>query len=175
MRLSLPIALFLAAIVSPDAAPQPKSKTAKAGQSVQTVTVSMVTVSGTCTKLVHAGQPVDGCRSTLVNMNYSTGVSAYWFVTDQTILSFAGDGSSRIEQGSDIVVQAIDRVIMAAVEATKDDAAKGDAAVGFCRFGDPTRKGMITACVAHTQLGLYEAAFSSDGSPPKREVFQITQ
>jgi hypothetical protein len=102
-------------------------------------------------------------------------VSAYWFVTDQTILSFAGDGASRIEQGPDIVVQAIDRVILAAVDATKDDAAKGDAAVGFCRFGDPARNGMTTACVAHTQLGLYEAAFVSDGSPPKLQALDIAR
>ncbi len=175
MGLSLPIAFFLAATVSSYAAPQVKPKAAKPDQFVKTVTVSMVTVSGTCTKLVHADQPVDGCKSTLVNMNYSTGVSAFWFVTDQTILSFAGDGSSRIEQGPNDVVQAIDRVILAPVDATKDGAAKGDTAVGFCRFGDPARKGMITACVAHTQLGLYEAAFVSDGSPPKREAFQIAQ
>jgi hypothetical protein len=168
MRLSLAVAFFFAATVGAYAAPQTTPKRAEPDQFVQ-----MVTVFGTCTKLVHAGQPVDGCKSTLVNMNYSNGVSAYWFVTDQTILSFAGDGSYRIEQGSDIVVQSIDRLILAATDATKEDTAKGDTAVGFCRFGDPTRKGMTTECVAHTQLGLYEAAFAADGTPPKLEAFHI--
>jgi hypothetical protein len=168
MRLSLAIAFFPAAMVSVNAAPQTKSERAKPDQFVQ-----MVTVFGTCTKLIHAGQPVDGCKSTLVNMNYSNGVSAYWFVTEQTILSFAGEGSRRIEQGANIVVQAIDRIILAATDATKEDAVKGDTAVGFCRFGDPTKKGITTECVAHTQLGLYEAAFAADGSPPKLEAFHI--
>jgi hypothetical protein len=168
MRLSLAIAFFPAAIVSVNAAPQTKSERAEPDQFVQ-----MVTVFGTCTKLIHAGQPVDGCKSTLVNMNYSNGVSAYWFVTEQTILSFAGEGSRRIEQRAHIVVQAIDRIILAATDATKEDAAQGDTAVGFCRFGDPTKKGITTECVAHTQLGLYEAAFAADGSPPKLEAFHI--
>ncbi len=168
MRLSLAFALFVANAVGAYAAPQTKSERAGSDRFVQ-----MVTVFGACTKLVHAGQPVDGCKSTLVNMNYSNGVSAYWFVTDQTILSFAGEGSRRIEQGADIVVQAIDRLILAATDATKEDAAKGDIAVGFCRFGDPTKKGMTTECVAHTQLGLYEAAFVTDGTPPKLEALDI--
>jgi hypothetical protein len=168
MWLSLAFTLFVATAVGAYAAPQTTPKRAEPDQFVQ-----MVTVLGTCTKLVHAGQPVDGCKSTLVNMNYSNGVSAYWFVTDQTILSFAGDGSRRIEQGPNIVVQAIDRLILATIDATKEDAAKGDTAVGFCRFGNPARKGMTTECVAHTQLGLYEAAFVTDGTPPKLEAFHI--
>src|SRR3954454_21264828 len=108
MTLSLAIALFLAATLGADAALQAKSeKKAKADKFVQTVTIS-----GECIKLVHAGHPVDGCKNILVNMNYSTGVSAYWFMTDRTILSFTGDGSRRIEQGSDIVIQSIEKVIL---------------------------------------------------------------
>jgi hypothetical protein len=126
MRLSLAVAFFLAAIVSVDAAPQTNSKKAEADKFVQ-----MITISGECTKLVHAGRPVSGCKSILVNMNYSTGVSAYWFVTEQTLLSFAGDGSRRVEQGVSIVVQAIDRVILATTDSSKADDATGDDAVAF--------------------------------------------
>ena len=171
MRLSLALALFPAAIVSVNAAPQTKSERAKPDQFVQ-----MVTVVGTCTKLVHAGQPVDGCKSTLVNMNYSTGVSSYWFMTESTILSFSGDGSRRIEQGPDIVVQAIEKVILAATTAAPDNKeGKEDPAVGYCRFGDPNLKGSTIECVAHTQVGRYEGAFATDGNPPKLEAFQIAQ
>jgi hypothetical protein len=170
MRLSLAVAFFLAAIVSVDAAPQTNSKKGEAGKFVQ-----MITISGECTKLVHAGRPVSGCKSILVNMNYSTGVSAYWFVTEQTLLSFAGDGSRRVEQGVSIVVQAIDRVILATTDSSKADDATADDAVGFCRFGDPTRKGSMVECIAHTQAGLYEGFFASDGKPPKLEAFQISQ
>jgi hypothetical protein len=60
MRLSLAIALFLvsAAPVSAEAAPPAKSKKAEAGKVVQ-----MVTVSGECTKLVHAGRLVEAART----------------------------------------------------------------------------------------------------------------
>jgi hypothetical protein len=170
MTLSLAIALFLAATLGADAALQAKSeKKAKADKFVQTVAIS-----GECIKLVHAGHPVDGCKNILVNMNYSTGVSAYWFMTDRTILSFAGDGSRPIEQGSDVVIQSIERVILAANDSKEDDA-KEENAVGFCRFGDPTKRGMMVECMAHTQAGLYEGTFVADGNPPKLGKFQTSR
>ena len=169
MTLALAIALFLAATLGADAALQTKpEKKAEADKFVQAVAIS-----GECIKLVHAGHPVDGCKNILVNMNYSTGVSAYWFMTDRTILSFAGDGSRPIEQGSDVVIQSIERVILAA-KANEDDA-KEDDAVGFCRFGDPTKRGMTVECMAHTQAGLYEGTFVADGNPPKLGKFQISR
>src|SRR5215213_7710812 len=172
MTLSLAIALFLAATLGADAALQEKSKRkAEADKFVQTVAIS-----GECIKLVHAGNPVDGCKNILVNMNYSTGVSAYWFVTDRTILSFTGDGSRRIEQGSDVVIQSIEKVILATIA---DDSKKADTeeddAVGFCRFGDPTKKGMMVECMAHTRAGLYEGAFLADGEPPKLGEFPVSR
>jgi hypothetical protein len=133
----------------------------------------MVTVSGGCTKLVHAGKPVEGCKNILVNMNYSTGVSAYWFVTDRNILSFAGDGSRHIEQGPDIVVQSVNRIILAVTDGSDEDAT-GDDAVGFCRFGDPTKAGAIIECLAHAQAGLYEGTFVTDGTPPKFGEFPVS-
>src|SRR3712207_8435519 len=101
-------------------------------------------------------------------MNYSTGVSGYWFMSQDTILSFAGDGSRRIEQGSDSVVQAIERIFLAdtAFERGADDA-KEEPAVGFCRFGDPTKRGTAVECVAHTQAGLFEGVFVPAGKPPR--------
>jgi hypothetical protein len=169
MRLSLAVALFLflAATIGAEAAP--KAKKPQANKAVQ-----MVTVSGECTKLVHAGQPVEGCKNILVNMNYSTGVSAYWFVTERTILSFAGDGSRKIEQGPDMVVQSVNRIILAATDGSKDDDAKEDGAVGFCRFGDPTQTGAIIECLAHAQAGLYQGSFVTDGTPPKFGEFPVS-
>jgi hypothetical protein len=172
MKLSLAIALFFAATISVDAAPQTKSKKKAETNKI----AQMVTVSGECIKLVHAGLAVEGCKDLLVNMNYSTGVSSYWFMTESTILSFSGDGSRRIEQGPDIVVQAIEKVILAATTAAPDkEEGKEDIAVGFCRFGDPNLRGSTIECVAHTQTGRYEGAFATDGSPPKLEAFQIAQ
>jgi hypothetical protein len=170
--LSLAIVLFLAATLGADAAPKAKSKKkANADQFVQ-----VITVSGECTKLVHAWHPVEGCKNSLMNMNYSTGVSAYWFVTEETVLSFSGAGARRVEQGSNIVVQSIERVILAATtDASKEEDTKEDAAVGFCRFGDPTVKGSTVECVAHTPAGLYEGVFTADGSPPQLEAFQVGQ
>src|ERR671910_3256691 len=172
MKLSLVIALFYAATISVDAAPQAKSKREAETNKI----AQMVTVSGECTKLVHAGLAVEGCKDLLVNMNYSTGVSSYWFMTESTILSFFGDGSRRIEQGPDIVVQAIEKVILAAANAAPNEVeGKEDTAVGFCRFGNPNLKGSTIECVAHTQLGRYEGAFVTDGGPPQLEAFQIAQ
>src|SRR5215218_6635734 len=167
MTLSPAVALFLAATLGADAALQTKpEKKAEAGKFVQAVTIS-----GECIKLVHAGHPVEGCKNIVVNMNYSTGVSAYWFVTDRTVLSFAGDGSRRIEQGSDLVIQSIERILLAAKVHGTDDTREDDA-VGFCRFGDPTKRGMMVECMAHTQAGLYEGTFVADGNPPKLGKFQ---
>jgi LytS/YehU family sensor histidine kinase len=169
MKLSLAIALFFAATISVEAAPQAKSKKKAEPNKI----VQMVTVAGECTKLVHAGLVIEGCKNLLVNMNYSTGVSSYWFMTESTILSFVGDGSQRIEQGSEIVVQAIKKVILATTTAANEDEGKEDAAIGFCRLGDPNLKGATLECVAHTRAGRYEGAFATDGSPPKLEVFPV--
>jgi hypothetical protein len=172
MKLSLATALFLAATISVNAAPQAKSKK----KAEATKIAQMVTVSGECTKLVHAGLAIDGCKNLLVNMNYSTGVSSYWFMTESTILSFSGDGSRRIEEGPGLVVQAIEKVILAATAAaSNEEEGKEDTAVGFCRFGDPNLKGSTIECVAYTQVGRYEGAFATDGSPPKLEAFQVGQ
>jgi hypothetical protein len=172
MMLSLALVLFLVAALGADAAPQAKPKETEADKLSQ-----MVTISGECTKLVHAGQPIGGCKSILVNMNYnSTGVSGYWFMTQNTILSFAGDGSRRIEQGSDGVIQAIERIFLADMvnERSANDA-KEDPAVGFCRFGDPTKRGTTVECVAYTQAGLYEGTFVTDGKPPMLKEFQVSR
>ena len=171
MMLSLALVLFLVAALAADPAPRAKSKETEADKLSQ-----MVTISGECTKLVHAGQPVEGCKNILVNMNYSTGVSGYWFMTQNTILSFAGDGSRRIEQGSDSVIQAIERIFLAdATDASKADDAEEDPAIGFCRFGDPTRRGTTVECVAYTQAGLYEGTFVTDGKPPMLKQFQVSR
>jgi hypothetical protein len=169
MRLPLAITFLLAATLGADAAPQARSKQSEARKTAQ-----IVTVTGECTKLVHAEGAMEGCRPILMNMNYSTGVSAYWFVTERTILSFSGDGPSRVEQGPGIVVQAIDRVVSAATTGqVKEEDTKEEAAIGFCRFGDPTIKGSTLECVAHTQAGRYEGSFVADGSPPKFEAFHV--
>jgi hypothetical protein len=171
MMLSLALVLFLVAALGADAAPQAKPKETEADKLGQ-----MVTISGECTKLVHAGQPVEGCKSILVNMNYSTGVSGYWFMAQNTILSFAGDGSRRIEQGSDSVIQAIERIFLAdTANDSKTDDTKEDPAVGFCRFGDPTKRGTTVECVAYTQAGLYEGTFVTDGKPPMMEEYQVSR
>jgi len=171
MMLPLAIALLLAAALGADAAPQARPKKAEAHKTVQ-----IVTVTGECTKLVHAGATMDGCKPILMNMNYSTGVSAYWFVTERTIVSFSGDGTRRVEQGPDIVVQAIDRIVSAAMtDAAKEENTKEETAIGFCRFGNPTIRGSTLECVAHTPTGRYEGAFAADGSPPQFEELDVNQ
>ena len=57
MMLSLALAILLAAAPGADAAPQYKP-----GEPEVRKTAQMVTVSGKCTKLVHAGLAVDGCK-----------------------------------------------------------------------------------------------------------------
>ena len=167
MLLSLAVALFLAVTLGVDAA-QTKPRAGKIAQ--------MVTISGECTKLTHAGHPVEGCKTILVNMNYSKGVSGYWFMTGNSILSFAGESARRIEQGSGTAVQSIERVFLADTSniGQADDAA-AEAALGFCRFGDVARRGSMVECVAHTQAGVYEGSFVTDGTPPKLDTFQISQ
>jgi hypothetical protein len=169
MKLSLVLATFAAAAIGTDATPQPKSSKGVEPDHI----VRMVTVSGECTKLVHAGQLLDGCERILINMNYSTGVSAYWFMTERTVLSFSGDGSRRIERGPNRVVQSIDRIILAVTNGTEDDA-RESAAVGFCRFSDPTEKGAMLECLAHTEAGLSEGTFTADGLAPKFDEFPVS-
>lgn len=145
-----------------------KSKGADATKVVQ-----MVTITGACTKLVHIGQSVDGCKTTLVNMNYSTGVSAYWFMAERTILSFSGDGTHRVEQGPGTIVQAIDRIVVGAPDGT-DDEARESAAVGFFRLSDPAKEGAMLECMAHTEAGLSEGIFRADGRPPELDEFPVS-
>jgi hypothetical protein len=170
MRLSLALALLVAAALGAHAAPQAKpQKKPQPGNIAQ-----LVTVTGECTRLVQAGVTVDGCKPVLMNLNYSTGVSAYWFMTERTILSFSGDGARRVEQDSDTVVQAIEKVILAAASsAFKAEDAKEEAAIGFCRFGNPTIRGSTLECMAHTQAGRYEGTFVPNGTPPQLEAFQV--
>jgi LytS/YehU family sensor histidine kinase len=172
LSLAIVLALFIAATLGAEAAPKAKSKKKANTETI----VQVITVSGECTKLVQTWHPVEGCKSILMNINYSTGVSAYWFATGETVLSFSGDGAHRVEQGSNIVVQSIERVILAATtDVSKEEDAQVEAAVGFCRFGDPTVKGSTVECVAHTRAGLYEGSFAPDGNPPELKVFQIEQ
>jgi hypothetical protein len=172
MMLSLAFVLLLAATLGVDAAPKATSK-----KKAETSKIAhMVTVSGECTKLVHAGVSVDGCKPILINLNYSTGVSAYWFMTEGTIMSFSGDGSRQVKQDPDVVVQAVERVIQAAtIGVLREEDTKEETAIGFCRFGNPTTKGSTLECVAHTQTGRYEGIFVTDGSPPTLEAFQVDQ
>jgi LytS/YehU family sensor histidine kinase len=171
MMLSLALAILLAAAPGADAATQ-----AKSGQPEAAKIAQMVTVSGECTKLVHAGVSVEGCKPILMNLNYSTGVSAYWFMTEGTILSFSGDGSHQVEQDSDVIVQAVERVIRAAaIGVLREEDTREETAVGFCRFGNPTIKGSTLECVAHSQAGRYEGVFVTDGNPPKLEAFHVNQ
>ena len=171
MMLSLALAILLAATLGADAAPQAEPAESEAWKIAQ-----VVTVSGECTKLVHAGVSVEGCKPILMNLNYSTGVSAYWFMTEGTILSFSGDGSHQVEQDSDVIVQAVERVIRAAaIGVLREEDTREETAVGFCRFGNPTIKGSTLECVAHTQAGRYEGVFVTDGSPPKLEAFHVNQ
>ena len=171
MTLSLALAFFLAATLGAHAASgKPKTKP-RAGKLAQTVTVS-----GECTRLVQAGRPVEGCKNILVNTNYSTGVSGYWFMTGNSILSFAGDGSRRLEQDSGHVIQSIERVFLTdPTNIAQEEDATAENAIGFCRFGDVTKRGSMIECVAHTRAGLYEGAFVTDGNPPKLDTFQIGQ
>jgi hypothetical protein len=167
MKLSLVFAIFVFAPISADAAPTAKSKKVDAAKVVQ-----IVTITGACSKLVHIGQSVDGCKKTLVNMNYSTGVSAYWFMAERMILSFSGDGTHRIEQGPGTIVQAINRIVLGATDGT--DEAKESAAVGFCRLSDPTKEGAMLECMAHTEAGLSEGIFRADGRPPGLDEFPVS-
>ena len=170
MRLSLALALLVAAALGAEAAPPAKAPKKPEPSNI----ARMVTVSGECTRLVQAGVTVEGCKPVLMNLNYSTGVSAYWFMTERTILSFSGDGARRVEQGPDTVFQAIEKVIVAAASsASKADDAKEETAIGFCRFGDPTIKGSTLECVAHTRAGRYEGTFVANGTPPQLEAFQV--
>jgi hypothetical protein len=170
MRLPVPVALLLVVTLGANAAPQTRPKKTVEASKI----AHMVTVSGECTKLVQGGVSVSGCKPILINLNYSTGVSAYWFMTEGTILSFSGDGSRRVEQGPDVVVQAIEKVIRAAtIGVLREEDTKEETAIGFCRFGNPTIKGSTLECVAHSQAGRYEGAFVTDGSSPKLEAFQV--
>jgi LytS/YehU family sensor histidine kinase len=171
MMLSLAIAFLLATTLGAAAAPPAKSKKVESGSVAQ-----IVTITGECTKLVYAGVAMEGCKPILMNMNYSTGVSAYWFMTERTIMSFSGNGSHRVEQEPDIVVQAVDRIVSAATtDAVKEENTKEETAIGFCRFGNPTIKGSTLECVAHTQTGRYEGAFVTDGRPPEFKQYQVHQ
>jgi hypothetical protein len=129
------------------------------------------TLSGSCTK--HLAAEVDrtaSCSRVLVNTNWPNGRSGFYFTSDGTALTFSGLGNEQVKPHPDQAVQPIDLVIISqAVQPTDTVIASSVKlkAVGQCEFSNPEYRQSLFSCRAVTESGVFEAAFLSDGNPPR--------
>ncbi|GEP09084.1 hypothetical protein [Methylobacterium gnaphalii] len=125
---------------------------------------TLATVTGTCERLVIAGQDVTGqCTGSLLNTSYATGRVGFYFVTgDGGALTFTGLGSAQVKLDPDTAVQPVDGVIFGFKG--QYDRVK---AVGMCRFTNPVAQPGSVSCSAETPGGAFAAEFVTDGKPPE--------
>jgi hypothetical protein len=121
---------------------------------------------GTCIKLLFAGH--DGtakCKGLLLNEVFRDGRSGFTFtVGDLAVISFSGFGSKQVKDSPDKVTQPIDTVIFTLIGVGTPP--NRIMAVGTCTFSNPNVGPMLVRCSSHTENGLFEATFRSDGHAP---------
>ena len=125
----------------------------------------MMFVTGTCERLVVAGEDVTGrCRAVVVNLTYRHGRSSFAFSdADRRMISFSGMERSRT---GEVVRQTLDLITIARGGGGEVET-DGRTATGDCEFGDPFAGPAFIRCTARTAEGDYSASFTTDGEPPR--------
>jgi hypothetical protein len=129
--------------------------------------VSMVIMKGTCTDLVVAGEPLEGCESKLLNSNLDNGRTGFYFTAGATVITFSGIGNQQLKINDDNVVQPIDELIIANSGTEHSGRSETYRAVGSCRYNNPYKGIAKVVCHADTQKGIFSGTFVSDGRAPE--------
>lgn len=125
----------------------------------------MAVIEGRCESLVVAGRPRRGCQGKLMNTKLKDGRTGFYFIAENTIITFSGLSQERVKSNGDEMVQPVDMLIANNV---KDPAHPDKYRVaGSCRFGSryDSRPERIR-CQADTARGRFEGVFVTSGEAP---------
>lgn len=130
--------------------------------------MDLVSLSGSCSNVMLYGKSVDRKCKTAMNTLYKDGRSGFYFIADDMILTFSGNGDQQVRKDPNTSSQAIDLILFNNPKAGGDPN-KPDklVAIGTCLFENPFRgKSTQLICKATTERGEFEATFHHDGSEP---------
>lgn len=124
---------------------------------------AVLLLTGSCKRhVVRETNRTSTCAGVLLNTTYADGRSGFYFVSDGTALTFSGLGPNQVKPHPDTAVQPIDLVIMGSGTGYLKSKA-----VGQCEFSNPNLGPVEVKCRAVADTGVFDAAFVSDGTPPK--------
>jgi len=128
----------------------------------------LVSLSGACANVILYGKSVERKCKAAMNTLYKDGRSGFYFIADDMILTFSGNGDLQVRKDPNTSSQAIDLVLFNNPEAGGDPS-KPDKliAIGKCLFENPFRgRPTQIICKATTERGDFEATFNHNGSEP---------
>jgi hypothetical protein len=128
----------------------------------------MMTLDGTCKKLVVKGKDrTADCKGTLLNVDYSDGRTGFYFVTtDQLIVTFSNKGK-QVHPDPNTAIAPVDMVIVG-----KDGKFERITAVGTCKLTNPhLGRPAPVECKAEAASDVFEGFFISDGGKPDVKTF----
>ena len=128
----------------------------------------LVSLSGSCSGIMLYGKSVESKCKAAMNTLYKDGRSGFYFIADNMILTFSGNGDLQVRKDPNTSSQAIDLVLFNNPEAGGDPS-KPDKliAIGKCLFENPFQgRPTQLICKATTERGDFEATFNHDGSEP---------
>jgi hypothetical protein len=128
----------------------------------------MMTLTGACKKLTVGGKNrTADCKGTLLNTDYSSGRTGFYFITtDGIAVTFSTRGDKQVHPDADTAISPVDMVIV--VGQGRSDKIL---ATGTCKFTNPYQGPAPIECRAESASGLFEASFMSDGGKPDVKTF----
>jgi hypothetical protein len=128
----------------------------------------MMTLAGACKKLTVGGKNrTADCKGTLLNTDYSSGRTGfYFFTTDGITVTFSTRGDKQVHPDADTAISPVDMVVV--VGQGRSDKIL---ATGTCKFTNPYRGPAPIECRVESPSGLFEASFMSDGGTPDVKTF----
>jgi len=133
---------------------------------------SMIFLSGTCERMVLAGEDVSQyCRGPVYSTTYHSGRVSFAFPASDRpsgtdfIISFSGTEERR---DGETVQLLLDRITIAP---NVDENASTTEAEGICEYGDPAAGPIRISCAGRTQAGDFIGVFASDGKAPTVQLF----
>ena len=127
----------------------------------------LMSISGTCENITLYGRHEERKCKGAMNILYKDGRSGFYFVGDNMILTFSGDGDQQVRKGANNSTQSIDLVLLNNPQTGDPDKPEKLLAIGKCSFENPfLGKPTLLQCSATTERGEFEATFMHDGSEP---------
>jgi hypothetical protein len=128
----------------------------------------LLSLTGSCASVRLYGKSVDRNCTAAMNTLYKNGRSGFYFVAENMVLTFSGNGDLQVRQDANTSNQAIDLILLSNPKASGNSNPVRLVAIGKCLFENPfLGKPTKLICSAMTENGEFEATFEHDGSEPK--------